>query len=142
MVAHLVGLLEALVLSAIAVLHVYWALGGRWGADVAVPSREHEATRAVFTPPPAVTLVVAGLLAGAALVALEGSGWTRVLPAWMATLGIWVLSVVFALRSIGEFRYVGLFKRVRNTPFARLDSSAFTPLTIALSLSSVLIALS
>ena len=31
-------------------------------------------------------------------------------------------------RTVGEFRYVGLFKRERGTRFAALDSCIYTPL--------------
>jgi hypothetical protein len=39
---------------------------------------------------------------------------------------------VLALRAIGEFRYVGLFKRVRESRFAALDTRVYTPLCVAL----------
>jgi hypothetical protein len=34
--------------------------------------------------------------------------------------------LAFAARAIGEFRYVGLFKREHSTRFARLDTWLFT----------------
>jgi hypothetical protein len=47
---------------------------------------------------------------------------------------------MFALRTIGEFRYVGLFKRVHSTPFARWDSRLFTPLSAAIAAAAVVVA--
>jgi hypothetical protein len=44
----------------------------------------------------------------------------------------WALGIVFAARAIGEFRYVGLFKKERSTGFARADTRYFTPLCIAI----------
>jgi Protein of unknown function (DUF3995) len=137
----LLGLLEALILAAIGVLHVYWAFGGRWGSDIVVPKLEARPDQNVFTPTPIATLVIAALLLIAAIIVLERSGWTaNLLPAWVTTLGIWALAFVFAARSIGDFRYVGWFKRVRDTRFATADTRAFTPLTTLLSLSSLLLA--
>jgi hypothetical protein len=37
-------------------------------------------------------------------------------------------------RTVGDFKYVGLFKRVRGTPFARLDTLLYSPLCLLLSL--------
>jgi hypothetical protein len=139
----IVALLEAVSLGLIGALHMYWAFGGRWAADVAVPSLESRPLTSVFKPTPGATLAVAGLLFLAALVVLERSGWTvGVLPAWMSGLGIWVLSAVFVARSLGEFRYVGWFKRVKTTRFAVYDTRVFTPLTTLLAISSVFVALS
>jgi hypothetical protein len=36
------------------------------------------------------------------------------------------------LRAIGDFRYVGFFKRIRDSKFARLDTLAYSPLCAAL----------
>jgi uncharacterized membrane protein SpoIIM required for sporulation len=44
----------------------------------------------------------------------------------------WLIAAVFALRAIGDFRYVGFFKRIRDTRFARLDTLAYWPLCAVL----------
>ena len=52
------------------------------------------------------------------------------IPRWIfrwATLGI---SVLFFLRAIGEFKLVGFFKQVRDTPFAFWDTWLFSPLCL------------
>jgi hypothetical protein len=46
------------------------------------------------------------------------------------------------LRTIGDFRLVGVFKRVRGTRFARLDSIAFAPLCLLLAAGVVRVAIS
>ena len=77
---------------------------------------------------------VAVLLAVAALIALGAGGSVALpLPNALVRIGIWVLAVVLLLRAIGDFRYVGFFKRVRGTPFAELDTRFFSPLCLALS---------
>lgn len=40
------------------------------------------------------------------------------------------VGILFLLRAIGERRYVGIFKRVRGTPFAKNDDRVFVPLCI------------
>jgi hypothetical protein len=76
-----------------------------------------------------------GLLGMAAVVAIRLSGWNVIsaLP-HISRTGAWVLVVLFALRAVGDFRYVGFFKRVRGTPFGRRDTIAYSPLCAILAL--------
>jgi uncharacterized protein DUF3995 len=125
---------------ALAVLHVYWAFGGRLGASVAVPEVDG---RPLFRPSRAATLTVACLLgAGATIVGLRshsvsGPDSSR----RFVHLGTWILSGVFALRAVGNFDTVGLFKIARATAFARYDTRLFTPLCLAISLGCLVVAL-
>jgi len=121
----------ALVLAALSGLHVYWACGGRWGMGAAVPTRRDGP--ALFTPTRAATLVVATALAvAAALLLVRGGLASPIGPRWLFTWGIWRLGLAFAARAVGDFRYVGLCKRVRGTPFAARDDRFYTPLCVAL----------
>lgn len=120
------------VLLLLSALHVYWAAGGLWGKDVALPQRGE---RPVWRPSAAGTLVVAILLAAAsALVIARMRIWQQPgidrLTAW----GNWALAGVFGLRAVGDARWVGFFKRVRGTPFASLDTWVYSPLCLLLCL--------
>ncbi len=119
--------LTALILLSISALHVYWALGGRWGSDVAIPNIPGS-TRALFRPSPFITLVVAGALLVAAVLVMGNFVWT----AGIIKLGTWALAAVFLLRAVGEFRYVGFFKTVKDSAFGHFDTAYFTPLCLAL----------
>jgi hypothetical protein len=55
--------------------------------------------------------------------------------------GIWLLATAFVLRTIGDFRYVGLFKRERLTLFAELDGRIYTSLCGALAAGVIYLAL-
>lgn len=68
-------------------------------------------------------------------VAALGAGGVLKLPVpnGLVRFGIWALALVLLLRAIGDFRYVGLSKRVRRTQFAVLDTRFFTPLCLVLS---------
>ncbi|EGD05771.1 hypothetical protein B1M_04736, partial [Burkholderia sp. TJI49] len=46
-----------------------------------------------------------------------------------------VLALIFAVRAVGDFRYVGFFKRIRGSRFARMDTLCYSPLCAALALS-------
>src|SRR5579862_6279024 len=123
------GSVAILILLIVAAVHIYWAAGGKAGKGAAIPSANG---RAIIRPSAFGTaLVEVGLCAMAALVALR-IGWLD-LPALpgnsvVVEIGTWLMAMVFALRAIGDFRYVGFFKRIRDGKFARLDTLAYSPL--------------
>ena len=45
----------------------------------------------------------------------------------------YALALGLLARAIGEFKYVGFFKRVRGSRFATLDTFVFSPLCLLLS---------
>lgn len=49
--------------------------------------------------------------------------------------------VAALLRSIGDFRYVGFFKRARGSRFAELDTRFYSPLCLPLALATAWVAL-
>lgn len=139
--AHLIAILLATILLLLSGLHVFWAFGGRWGISAVIPTVEQGGQR-LFTPPPLATLAVAmALLVASLLVLLQADLLTIMLPGWIPRLGVWFLAIVFALRAIGDFRYVGFFKRVRNTTFASMDTQFYTPLCVVLAVLAGLIGL-
>jgi len=131
-VPAVVALVLAGAFALISALHVYWAARGTGSDDSgAVPTRADGT--ALFRPGPASSLAVAAALAAAAVVVLGRSG--VIAPhgvGWVYRVGTWTLGAVLALRAVGDFRYVGLFKRERTSRFARLDTRYFTPLCAAL----------
>jgi Protein of unknown function (DUF3995) len=130
--------LVAIVLVCISGLHAYWAFGGRWGSDVVVPQIGGKRT---FTPSPAATMFVAVALLIAALIVLAEADTVRLGALEpLVHLGAVMLGIVFVARAIGEFRYVGFFKRVRGTPFADLDTRLFSPLCLALGAATLWVA--
>ena len=130
----------AFVLGALAALHVYWAIGGRWGAQAAVPER---AGAPLFNPSAGSCVVVAALLLCAALVVSSKAwGWSlSFLPRWWSFVAALGVALVFTGRAIGDFRWVGFFKKERSTRFARLDTFVYSPLCFLLGVGSLLVAL-
>lgn len=124
------GLIAACVLAAAALIHIYWAAGGRLGRGAALPERDG---RPVLRPSALGTLAVGfALLVAAALIAVRSRVITAPALDHLAAIAAWALAVIFAARAIGDFRYVGFFKRVTGSRFARLDSALFSPLCLAL----------
>jgi hypothetical protein len=127
------------VFVALAVLHVYWALGGGRGKLSAVPEVNG---RPAFKPSAATTLAVALALFAAALIVAAAMGWVRA-PVSMRVLSLLLfgLALLFFARAVGEFRLVGFFKRVRDTAFARRDSLVYSPLCLLLAIAILILAL-
>jgi len=129
-VAQPVAISTAIVLTALALVHLYWALGGRRALSSALPARRDG--EVVFRPGRMITFGVAtSLMLFAALIVqtlrVDG-GYARVLVG----LGILIL----AARAVGDGRYFGFTKRIRGTRFAQLDERLFTPVVVFLALGS------
>jgi len=104
-------------------IHLYWVFGGQWGLRYALPSNAEGVLvlqpRKIGTVGVACCLFVAGLLSIGLL-------------AW----GTWpflVIGILFGLRVIGDFKYVGVGKKIKNTAFAQKDATVFIPLCVYLS---------
>lgn len=110
-------------------VHAYWALGGEWGFDVAIPTDADG--QQPFTPTPALTLLVAGALLGAAAV-VGAVAWGP--EAAVLRWGAVVMTVVLTIRAIGDTKVAGFTKVVRETKFAHADDHIFTPLCVFLAL--------
>lgn len=135
------ALLNAALLLAISGIHVYWAFGGQWGYDVAVPELPEKAGVKAFTPGLVSTLIVAVGLALMAGLHLAKIGWLPVaLPRWLELYGLLGVGIIFFMRVIGDFRYVGFFKSINDTAFARLDTALYIPLCLVLSICAFLTA--
>ena len=129
----------ASVLCFLSIVHLYWTVRGA-GIGAAVPTQTNGTP--VFRPGRASAFLVAAALLLAAAIVLARAGVISVgFPGAVIHIGIWGVAVAFVARTVGEFRYVGLFKRVRGTPFARWDSMLFTPLCAGMSIAAVLVAI-
>jgi hypothetical protein len=127
---NVIAVIVCTVLVLIAALHFYWAVGGSAGKAGAVPSSGGKPTMA---PGPASTALVAvALLAAAALVGAEGGLLVLPVPHSLLTAGCALLAAIFIARAVGEFRYLGFFKRVKDSTFARRDTFIYSPLCLAL----------
>lgn len=128
---------QALVFLGLAGWHGYWALGGTVGLAGSLPAQVDGTV--LFQPAAgAVWAVAAGLLVPVAL----GAAYLRpgTSPGWVSA-GEGVLAAGLLLRAVGDFRYVGLTKRVQHTTFARRDTRYYTPLCLLLAGAAAALAL-
>ncbi len=118
------------VLCLISMLHVYWACGGRWGSKVAVPVKEG-GDGPTFVPSKTGTLLVAVLIVIAAMLILMQGGYLQSFQAnIISKIGCIVCTFVFFIRAIGDFKYVGFFKKITHSQFARNDTWFYSPLCL------------
>ena len=119
--------------------HFYMAFAPRTGAQGAVPSVDG---KPLFVPTRGATIAVGvALLLFAALVLATAGIITPGVPQVALPWLCYLLALGLFGRAVGEFRYVGFFKRVRGTTFARLDTWVYSPLCLLLAVGLTLLAL-
>lgn len=137
MIQHILLIVNALIFVLLSLLHIYWAAGGKWAATRVLPQVPGAGGAKAFTPGKGMTLLVAAGLMGLALIQ-TGNVYNE-LENKILTGGLLATGIIFGLRVIGDFRYVGITKRVRDTTFARNDNRIFIPLCLYVALSSLFV---
>jgi Protein of unknown function (DUF3995) len=129
-----VAILTAVVLLAIAGLHVYWAAGGRWpGHDAASLNAKVVGSRSgASMPSRSPTIAVSVGISGMALGALAARGLIALpLPGVVHVL-TWIAAGVLAARGLGGFFDLRLRPHTVALPFGRLNRRIYSPLCVAL----------
>lgn len=124
------GLATALaaIFLGLSAIHVYWGLGGRSGSAAAVPSIDGQR---LFAPSRLATFMVATALFLAMLVVSGTVGWFGdMVPAFVFRVLTLILSLVFLVRAIGDFKYIGFFRRPSESAFAYWDVRLYSPLCL------------
>jgi len=131
--------LAILGLCLIGLLHFYWALGGKFAAVQAIPTKNGEP---LINPGKIATVIVGLALIGFAFVAyilyfydLSSSPYRE-----YCIISGWILSGIFTLRGIGEFNAVGLFKKIKSSEFAYFDTRFYTPFALSMGVIFALLA--
>ncbi|MCU0345329.1 MAG: DUF3995 domain-containing protein [Saprospiraceae bacterium] len=137
----LISLLLFAIFLALSAIHVYWLLGGKWGLAASVPT--HAEGQPLFRPGPVAMLVVAGglLLMGLAMLVRGGLIQIDWLPDRVGEWSVWAIAAIFLLRAMGDFRYVGFFKKEKGSLFARMDTKYFSPLCLLIGCLALLLLL-
>jgi hypothetical protein len=118
--------LVAIAFALLAILHIYWALGGKLDIQKMIPVVND---KPIFTPGVLGTFVVAIMLICFAAIALAlgfGGAVSVDYRPYVKFAGF-AVGAILVLRAIGEFRYVGFFKRIRGSEFATYDNRIYSP---------------
>lgn len=110
-------------------IHCYWAFGGKWGGEAVIPT--DPGGRKMLHPGMGACLVVFLVFMFATWLLWQYAGWvpSRVPENWVHYAVI-AMMIAFFLRASGDFKYVGFFKKIRTTKFARMDTKLFSPLCL------------
>jgi hypothetical protein len=55
--------------------------------------------------------------------------------------GLWIIASIFILRAIGEFKYVGFFKKISQTKFGQNDTKYYSPLCLIIGILTLMLEL-
>ena len=123
----------------LALWHFYMAFASHAGVGAAVPSVDG---KPLFIPTKKMTVALGvALLLFALLVAATGGLFSLGVPDVLLTWLSYALALGLFARAIGDFKYVGFFKRVRDSRSAELDTLLFSPLCLLLAVGVAAIAL-
>lgn len=85
-------------------------------------------------------IVGVGLLFFATFYLLKVRGIELDLPTWVMKAAGWLIPLIFLLRAMGDFKYIGFFKKVKETDFAVRDTRFYSPLCLFIGLNGVFVA--
>src|SRR3954469_17936388 len=126
------------VFVALALWHFYMAAMPGSRQSGAVPSVDG---KPLFVPSVMATVAVGVvLLLCAALVAGTANLLSLGIPAFLLRWLCYALALGLFARAVGEFKYLGFFKRVQGSRFARMDTLVYSPLCVALGVGVALVA--
>lgn len=126
------------IIFGISAIHFYWVFGGKWGLSVALPEPVGQ-SKSFPKPGPFLTILVALAFLLMSLIVFGA----QILP--FSENQIYYLriaiGIVFLLRSIGDFKYFGFFRKIKSTNFSKFDTQFFTPLSFFIGFVLILISL-
>ena len=122
-----------IIFTVLAILHFYWAFGGAWGFKNAIPTNEQGIQ--ILKPTTTDSIIVGIVLLLFGLFYVLALKLKRVKILVLArNMGLWMIPMLFVARALGDFKYVGFFKQVKETEFANLDTMFYSPLCLIIGL--------
>ena len=125
-----IALLLSIILIFLAGLHFYWAFFGIKDPSLVLPTKENG--HFLFRPGKLGTFLVGLFLSLFAFVYLNKVLW--VMESKGFNFASLFIGIVFVLRAIGDFKYLGFFKKSTATRFAQMDSKYYSPLALLVSI--------
>ena len=123
------SLLLGFIFSLLALLHFGWALGMKWGFDASLPTNE-EGER-VLNPKTRDSIIVGiGLALFAIFYSARSQNISLAPNATIDSIISWIIPSIFLLRAIGDFRYLGFFKKIKHSKFGKTDTRLVIPLCL------------
>lgn len=128
------------IISFAAAFHIYWAFGGHLGYAVSLPQLPDGepvmAHRLTWWRPAAGGVAVC-LICLALLMLVQAGYLNQPLPRNLVRFTLLLVGAAFVARALIPNRYVGFFKFLRTTRWAKYDTRLYSPLFLVLGLLTV-----
>jgi hypothetical protein len=135
-----ISIILFLIFLSLSCLHFYWAIGGKKGKENAIPVNINN--EKIIRPTIISTLFVGIILLLFGFINIIKTKIINItLPEIVENYCLWVIVVLFLLRAIGDFKYIGFFKRIKNTKFSIMDTKIYSPLCLIVGILEILIEL-
>ena len=136
----ILSILLSILLIGLGLIHFNWVVGGNFGFSESLPTKE--SGERVLNPKKIDSAIVGiGLTAFGFFYLLKSGVIEFIIPGWIMAYGSWIIPIIFLLRAIGEFKYVGFFKKIKKTEFGKLDTKFFSPLCLIIGIFGIIIEL-
>lgn len=136
----ILSILLSILFFGLGLIHFNWVVGGEFGFIASLPTKENG--EKLFTPRKIDSAIVGIVLTAFGCFYLIKTGLIEnFLPERVFAYNGWIISIIFLLRAIGEFKYVGFFKRIKQTDFGKLDTKLFSPLCLVIGILGITIEL-
>lgn len=136
----IIAIILFLIFLSLSSIHFYWGFVGRWGSGAVIPAKDDHVK--VMMPGVVPTLIVAfGLLGFGFFILTQAGVLSLQLPQPLNRYGLWVIAGIFILRAIGDFNYVGFFRKIKQTKFGQNDAKYYSPLCLLIVVLTVIIEL-
>lgn len=136
----ILSILLGIIFIGLGIIHFNWVIGGKFGFSESLPTKENG--ERVLNPKKMDSAIVGIGLTVFGIFYFLKSGLVELnSPEWIMKYGSWIIPSIFLLRAIGEFKYVGFFKNVKKTDFAKWDTKLFSPLCLAIAIIGITIQL-
>lgn len=118
----------------LSMFHFYWLFGCTWGLLYVVPTKNDSESQKPI--PRFATFVVAVTLLFFGLIYIVD---LKFISNTIYYYTYWFVPIIFIIRAIGDFNYVGFFKKIKHTKFAKQDYKLFSPLSLFIGLIGLII---
>ena len=109
--------------------------------DSVIPTKDKTSDK-IFSPSPLSTVVVAIGLLGFGLIALGGTGlFSDGVELKYFRWGNLFIAFIFLARAVGDFNYVGFFKKIKQTKFGKNDTKYYSPLCLTIGILTIILEL-
>jgi len=128
----------SIVFTILGSIHFNWALGGKFGFENSLPTNENG--ERVLNPKKIDSALVGLILfCFGGFYVINVTVLQPILSPNIRNIIGWIIPSVFILRAIGDFKYIGFSKRIKNTPFGKIDTLFYSPLCFIIGILGILI---